>query len=233
LPVETVLKLTAIIVGMTGEFCTAVEGGIFKEIHNGQHMTMFGFFLFHCLFELLYFYRTPFLPPGLDYFFASLAFGVEALLFAWHLHGRSPIDVQVHTFLVYAVVSCAVATAVEMVRPCDVRATLLRCACVLLQAVWFWNIGFILYPPAGWQQWKIEDHNQAMIITMMFAWSVAAVFTFLLLAAVVVYRCEKRMAALGRLGHMAENTSKDDSMYTSLLECKTDDDVMLDIPAPH
>ena len=59
-----------------------------------QHMTMFAFFLFHCFFELAYYYEVEAIPPYLDYLTVALAFLVEGILFLWHLHGRSMMDVQ-------------------------------------------------------------------------------------------------------------------------------------------
>jgi hypothetical protein len=70
------------------------ENGQF-ELHNAQHMTMFGFFAFNAIFELMYHFKVPALPPQLEYTAAILAFAIEALLFTWHLEGRKPVDVQV------------------------------------------------------------------------------------------------------------------------------------------
>jgi hypothetical protein len=55
---------------------------------------MFAFFWFSCVFELMYFYRVPSLPPQLDIAAGALAFGVEGILFLWHLQGRSHLDTQ-------------------------------------------------------------------------------------------------------------------------------------------
>ena len=97
-PGETALKLVSIFIGFLGEYFTALDdNGRFAEIHNGQHMTMFAFFSFHAFFELMYFYRFPGIPLRMDLVLAATAFAVEGVLFVWHLHGRSPLDVQVST----------------------------------------------------------------------------------------------------------------------------------------
>lgn len=44
--------------------------------------------------DLLYFYKVN-LPPNLDYASAFIAYCIEGLLFAYHLHGRTPLDVMV------------------------------------------------------------------------------------------------------------------------------------------
>ena len=58
-------------------------------------MTMFAFFAFNAIFELMYHFKVPALPPQLEYVTAIMAYGVEGLLFLWHLEGRPPMDVQV------------------------------------------------------------------------------------------------------------------------------------------
>ena len=68
------------------------------QVHHGQHMTMFAFFWFASVFELMYFYGAPVppsaLPPHLDLAAGALAFAVEGVLFLWHLDGRNKLDVQ-------------------------------------------------------------------------------------------------------------------------------------------
>ncbi len=72
--------------GMILEFVTG-EG----DMHNQHHITMLFFFSLHGCFEILYHYRIRGLPKGLDYFTAALGFGIEALLFSYHLGVRSLI----------------------------------------------------------------------------------------------------------------------------------------------
>ena len=94
-PWESMVKLVMISIGITGEFVTALDDQWhFKSLHNGQHMTMFAFFLLPVLAEMAYFYGLPGLPPKLDIVLAILAFLIEGLLFVWHLHGRTHLDVQ-------------------------------------------------------------------------------------------------------------------------------------------
>ena len=59
-------------------------------------MTMFAFFWFASVFELMYFYNVApgALPPHLDLAAGALAFAVEGVLFLWHLDGRNKLDVQ-------------------------------------------------------------------------------------------------------------------------------------------
>jgi hypothetical protein len=56
---------------------------------------MFAFFALNAIFELMYHFRVPAMPPQLEYAAAVIAYMVEGLLFLWHLDGRPPMDVQV------------------------------------------------------------------------------------------------------------------------------------------
>ena len=58
-------------------------------------MTMFAFFALNAVFELMYHFRVPAMPPQLEYAAAVIAYAIEGLLFLWHLEGRPPMDVQV------------------------------------------------------------------------------------------------------------------------------------------
>lgn len=94
---------------------------------------MFAFFLINGVVDLLYFYGMPGLPPHLDYLSAILAFAMEGMLFMWHLHGRSPMDIQVHTFLTYAIFMCILGGFFEMFLRHDVRPALVRSTATFIQ----------------------------------------------------------------------------------------------------
>lgn len=192
-PSMTLFKLMAIVVGMLGEYFTALdENWNFEETHNGQHMTMFGFFFFNALFEMLYHYRVPGLPPSLDKITGALAFGIEGLLFLWHLHGRNMLDIQVHTFLVYAIAMCTVGCLLEIQYPGDMRTMLFTTGATMAQGTWFLCVGLILYPPTGWERWDPESHEHRMWVTMMFTWNIAAVLTLQIVTGMLIYNVVKR-----------------------------------------
>uniref|UniRef100_A0A0P4WI36 Transmembrane protein 45B n=1 Tax=Scylla olivacea TaxID=85551 RepID=A0A0P4WI36_SCYOL len=61
------------------------------------------------------------------------------------------------------------------------------------QGTWFYQIGFILYPPVG-RMWSQEDHRQMMLVTLLFAWHNATVFVAMVLTGTLVYLRVKAMA---------------------------------------
>lgn len=79
---------------------TGFRGGKFVNLGNAQHTAMYSFFCLNGALDLLYHYHAP-LPPNLDYITASVSFAMEAILFSFHLHGRTPMDKQVPLTLIY------------------------------------------------------------------------------------------------------------------------------------
>ncbi len=62
-PFETSLRFMSVLIGIAGEYVTALDGeGNFRAIHNGQHITMFTFFLLPTLFDIMHFYNVSNTP---------------------------------------------------------------------------------------------------------------------------------------------------------------------------
>ncbi|CAG0921112.1 unnamed protein product [Notodromas monacha] len=93
LPMQGILLITLVTIGIIGEAYTGFRNGKFVVQGNGQHITMYFFFGMVALTEVLNFYRIP-LPRDLDYATFLLALLIEAMLFYHHLHGRTMLDVQ-------------------------------------------------------------------------------------------------------------------------------------------
>nr|XP_053630223.1 transmembrane protein 45B-like isoform X1 [Cherax quadricarinatus]XP_053630224.1 transmembrane protein 45B-like isoform X1 [Cherax quadricarinatus] len=180
LPVEGILKVVFVAVAMTGELSTAFVDGVFVHFNNAQHMTIYFFFGLNGAMDIVTFYGGS-IPQDLDYLSAILAFCVEALVFTYHLHGRTPMDVQVHMFLVYVVGGCILAIALEMYHKRSVLPALARTYLTLLQGTWFVQMGFILYHPIG-EAWNQEDDKQMMIVTLILCWHSAAIFVLMVIA---------------------------------------------------
>jgi len=141
---ESYLKLFCTIVGMLGEFITGFthlyDETLKRKVwsfgeNNAQHITMFLGFGVASLFEILVHFKYS-LPSGIEYLANILAYGIQAFLFHFHLHGRNEIDIHVHTLLVYAIVFCMIGTIWEYNRPNEILATYARIAGTFLQGLW-------------------------------------------------------------------------------------------------
>ncbi|XP_067675443.1 transmembrane protein 45B-like [Haliotis asinina] len=189
LPIEAFVKIFLISVGFSLEIYTGMRHGKFVAVGNGQHATMFFFFGFTGIVDILHYYRAP-IPPNTEYISYFIAFMVEGLLFKFHLHGRSELDVLLHTFLVYVIFAGAVSVLVEMRFRHHILASVMRSYLMLLQGTWFWQVAFILFNPIeGATPWKQDDHEHMMIATLYFTWHCGVNFVIVLLIGAVIACC--------------------------------------------
>jgi len=190
LPFEAFIKLFLISVGIAGEVVTGFRNWKFVHIGNGQHITMYAFFIFNAAADIVYFYSPGLLPEHLDYLSAAMAFSVQGILFSWHLHGREMIDVQVHTFLFYAIVLTVIFTMLEAFNRDKAMYGLGRALGTLVQGTWFWQIGFSIHNPLG--ESVENSHHEMMMMTMKFCWHIGANIVYMGIAGMFVYYSVKR-----------------------------------------
>lgn len=160
--------------------------------NNAQHATMFFMFGLSGVVDILLHYKAP-IPPDSDYISMAIATASEGLLFNFHLHGRKDLDVLVHTLLVYALIANTAAFLIEMKYRHNLLAALTRPYFVLVQGTWFWQAGWILYPPFPWSfEWDQEDHGQMMVATTIFIWHLAVDFLIVLGVGCIVAYVQRR-----------------------------------------
>ena len=156
--------------GVAAEVITAFNSGKFEYMGNGQHATMYFFFGLCGLIDILVHHKVA-LPKGIDYAMHVVAFSVEGLLFNFHLHGRTELDVLIHVLLHYCVIGTVIAILVEMRYRRSILAALTRTFFVMLQGTWFWQVSFILYNPLpDAEPWKEDDHAQQTQGTLYLEW---------------------------------------------------------------
>lgn len=142
-----------------------------EDLMNWQHATMYLFFGLAATVTLVI-HTTEAAPLALDRLMLAIAFFNEGFLFLYHLHGRSMLDVHVHQLLLFAIFGTALVAFLEVFHRGNILLELLRCTLTILQGSWFWEIGFVLYPPHG-PEWDLKDHNNMMFITMCYSWHLA------------------------------------------------------------
>lgn len=145
-----------------------------EQLMIWQHSTMYLFFsLSGAATLLVHATDAALLPLALDRLVLAIAFFNEGFLFLYHLHGRDMLDVHVHQLLLYAVFTGALTCLLEVFHRGNPLMELLRTAMCLLQGTWFWQIGFVLYPPSG-VKWDHGDHGNVMFITVCYCWHMLA-----------------------------------------------------------
>ncbi len=63
----------------------------------------------------------------------GLAYTVEAYLFAFHLHGKDPLEIHIHTLLVYTILGCVFCGVFEMIFTNEILFTYGRILFTILQ----------------------------------------------------------------------------------------------------
>ena len=211
---EAILKLVAAIIGIVKETIDGFNDD-WEYVYlakSGPHIMMFSFYALNALADLAIFHKMPLLPKEMDYVTAICAASVEGYLFINHLHGRSLLDVKMHMSLIVIIALCVWATVIEMVGDKhDVRLGLLRSCFYLWQGTWFYQVGFVLYPPTtnGFPIWDHNSHHDTMVMDLFFMGHLMFVILVTFGFGVIMYVREKRMQhGNSSTGHTKRNKTK-------------------------
>lgn len=170
----------------TGPHLHLYHGDHWVKLMNWQHTTMYLFFSVSGLIDLLSCLYTH-IPQGFGKLGMAIAASVEGLLFYYHVQNRPLLDQHIHSLLVIALIIGSMAVFLEVFLQDNVVLELFRTSLVLLQGTWFWQIGFVLYPPSGGPAWDLKSHENVMFITMCFCWHYLAALGIVATCYMLVY----------------------------------------------
>lgn len=197
---EGVAKAVFALVGILAE--QFVPDGPHMHLYNGeekswvhlmnwQHSTMYLFYGLSGVIDILV-YSPLKVPQGLDRLALFLAVFIEGLLFYFHVHNRPELDQHIHSLLLIAVFGGSITIFIEVFLRDHIVLELFRTSLTILQGTWFWQIGFVLYPPWGGPEWNQTEHENIMFITMCFCWHYAAALILIATNYFLVHCCLKR-----------------------------------------
>nr|XP_040038127.1 transmembrane protein 45B [Gasterosteus aculeatus aculeatus] len=192
------------------------EGKSWVKLMNWQHSTMYLFFGISGM-ALVASTASKQVPAGLDRLALSLALFVEGFLFLYHLHNRPLLDAHIHSLLLFAVFSASASTMLEVFKRDDIVLELLRAGLFFLQGSWFYQIGFVLYPPNG-PKWDLTLHDNVMFVTMCFCWHLAVALLLVAGISSAVWFAVKRFSGRGQDMEMRITSSKSSSQKALLEE---------------
>ncbi|XP_003469299.1 transmembrane protein 45A [Cavia porcellus] len=155
-----------------GPYLILYKEGQWNQLTGWHHCTMYFFFGLVGVANILCFTISP-LPVSLIKLILSNAFFVETFIFHNHTHGREMLDIFVHQMLVLVSFVTGLLAFMEFLMRNNVLLELLRTSLILLQGSWFWQIGFVLYPPSGGPAWDLNDHDNIMFLAICFCWHYA------------------------------------------------------------
>lgn len=162
------------------------------KLMNWQHFTMYLFFAISGTVDILT-YSPAKIPKGLDRLMLALALFVEGFLFYFHVSHRPMLDQHIHSLLLVAVFGGFATILLEVFQRDNIVLGLFGSSLALLQGTWFWQIGFVLFPPWGGPVWDQEEHNNMMFITMCFCWHYAVSVLIVGVNYTLVYCCIQRL----------------------------------------
>ncbi|XP_032084654.1 transmembrane protein 45B [Thamnophis elegans] len=151
-----------------------------------QHSTMYFFFTISGVVEIIT-YSSTLMPVGLDRFMLGIALFVEGFLFKYHVSQRPMLDQVIHSLLLLTIFPGVAICFVQVFVRDNLILDLFLVCLAFLQGTWFWQIGFVLYPPRGRPEWDLNDHSNLMFITMCFCWHLALAIFITAVNYVLVY----------------------------------------------
>ncbi|XP_011790064.1 PREDICTED: transmembrane protein 45B [Colobus angolensis palliatus] len=173
------------------------HGNHWIKLMNWQHSTMYLFFAVSGIVDMLT-YLVSHVPLGVDRLVMAVAVFMEGFLFYYHVHNRPPLDQHIHSLLLYALFVGCVSISLEVILRDHIVLELFRTSLLILQGTWFWQIGFVLFPPFGAPEWDQKDEANLMFITMCFCWHYLAALSIVAISYSLVYCLLTRMKKHGR-----------------------------------
>ncbi|KAG6930435.1 transmembrane protein 45B, partial [Chelydra serpentina] len=161
------------------------------KLMNWQHTTMYLFYGLSGVVDV-FTYSPLKVPLGLDRLMLSVAVFVEGFLFYYHVLHRPMLDQHIHSLLLIALFGGAFSILLEVFLRDNIVLELFRASLTILQGTWFWQIGFVLFPPWGGPAWKEDDHDNIMFVTMCFFWHYAAALLIMIANYALAYCCIRR-----------------------------------------
>ncbi|XP_019632936.1 PREDICTED: transmembrane protein 45B-like [Branchiostoma belcheri] len=194
---DPMFKITACTIGMLSQMSLGAHWtlrdpvtGEFVEQGDWQLVTMYSFFFFSGLVDILVRVKAP-IPPNSDKFFVSVALFIEAYLFFYHPGGSEAGD-RLYQLLFIAIFGAAVAAMLWACLPESQILPLFISALVLLQGTWFWQVAGVLYPLDPARSWDLESHNTLMFLPLGFCWHLFGNIALIFVLYAVIHQFVKR-----------------------------------------
>lgn len=174
-PIEGCLKLMATAIGLSGTLTGGLpnSGVVTPKV---VHATIYLFFAFSGLVDVLYFYFPRNVSDGLSKMALAQSFFIEGFLFVWASVTESP---QVNLILAGIVWMTSIAVTLELVWP---EVQLMRGALTLLHGGWIAHMVRVFRS----EPLSIEK------IALTFSWHIALASTVTLLSVVITRSCLPR-----------------------------------------
>lgn len=185
-PIESFTKFAFSISYIIYEIVLATDFGHAKNLHyeNLLHMTVFAFFSFSFIIEIIQHYKVKLIVNDLEYVTLIFAFGAQTLLYGCHFATEYSVKCVVHNLIQYTAVICCVVTALEMKFRTNVIFPLFRGVFVMVLGTWTLHTSIILED----KELSIDTKDNAWMVTLYFTWHCAINGVFMLCIWLITYK---------------------------------------------
>nr|XP_045002202.1 transmembrane protein 45B isoform X3 [Jaculus jaculus] len=193
------------------------------EVIEGAIKTLFSIIV-SGITDMLTYLCSHLVPLGLDRLVLAMAVFSEGFLFYYHVHNRPPLDQHIHSLLLFALFGGSVSVSLEVILRDNIVLELFRTSLLILQGTWFWQIGFVLFPPFGTPEWDQQDKDNIMFVTMCFCWHYLATLCIMATNYSLVYCFLTRVKRHGKGEIIGIQKLKSDHTYQSALLNASDEE---------
>ncbi|KAM6432425.1 transmembrane protein 45B [Liasis olivaceus] len=186
------------------------------KLMNWQHSTMYLFFGISGATDIITYSLTK-MPIGLGRFMLAISLFVEGFLFYFHISHRPMLDQHIHSLLLTAIFGGAATCLIQTFMHDNMILDFFAASLTLLQGTWFWQIGFVLYPPWGGPEWDESNHDNIMFITMCFCWHYAIAILIIAVNYSLVYCCIQSCRRSNRQIRFGISIKKENNSHVPLL----------------
>ncbi|XP_049730796.1 transmembrane epididymal protein 1A-like [Elephas maximus indicus] len=144
---------------------------LFKD--NWQHITMYGFFLFSGVVDIVSQSCQAWQKMKLERAAEALAFHVLVLLMATHIENKSALEIRVHVLFMVPTFLVALVLTIEIWVPDQPPLWVLKTWMGLVLSNWMLQLCVIMYAPPSGQPWRADSPMDLAFLTIFFCWHLA------------------------------------------------------------
>lgn len=135
-----------------------------------QHITMYGFFLFSGVVDIVSQVCQARQNMKLERAAEALAFCVLVLLLINHIENKSTLESRVHALFMLPVFLVGLVLIIEVWVPDQPSLWVLKAWMGLVLSNWLLHLSVLLYAPPSGQPWSRDDPVELAFVTTFFCW---------------------------------------------------------------
>ncbi|XP_060064175.1 transmembrane protein 45B-like [Ylistrum balloti] len=189
-PVEGSLKLMSCLIIMAYCFASSTDFGRAGKITSYSdlsHGTVFAFFVICSAIDLTKSICGKLFLEDLDYAALALTFGVQGILYGFHVPDLHAEEWTVNTLMMMSAFGCCITVIVEMRMRTQIFCPLLRGFGLMVLGTWFLHSSLVLMDPLTIKG-KVETHDMVISLSMFYSWHVAVNFILVICGWIITYK---------------------------------------------